>query len=538
MTGTPEPREPEPSRPGFEEECRLLRGQLRDLLAVLPLPALWRGWTTAQIAGDLLEVLVSLLRLDLAYVRIAGNGSPALEVCRPQSGERPPAVDAALAAEGSSFPLEIAAEASGLRVLKVEQHFLDEQIVVVAGSRRPGFPRDTESFLLRVAVDQAAIAVHGALLLARELEARTNAEQSELKRMESALRAALDESWKFVSLAEESSELIAVAGLDQRVQFVNRGGQAMVGLGGPENVHRTIISDYVFPEDHDATQQLLARVREKGRHAAEVRFRNFKTGQVVPVWCTVFLLRNRQNGEPVAYGTVSHDLTEQKQAAEVRERVLGIVGHDLRNPLLAITMGAGLLSKDAGLPAGSSRTARRILTSAHRMDQIIRDVLDLTRARLGGGLDLLPAPEDAHLVCARIVDELRLAHPGRELRLQTSGDGRGVWDSGRLEQVVSNLAANALQYGPIDSPVELESRGEDAYWQLSVHNFGAPIPADQLPHIFDPFKRVGVTNERNLGLGLFIAREVVLKHGGTIAVRSVAPEGTTFVVRLPRQPKP
>jgi PAS domain S-box-containing protein len=336
-------------------------------------------------------------------------------------------------------------------------------------------------------------------------------------------------------MTEESSDFIAIASLDLEVQFVNRSGQALVGLD-PGRVRRSAIPDYLFPEDHAKLVDLLTKVRATGRQGQELRFKHFRTGQEVPVWCNVFLLRDRRTSEPIAYTAVAHDLTEQKRNWELRERVLGIIGHDLLNPLSAILMAASALRDDPSMPG---RHANRILNSAHRIESIISDLLDLTQARVGGGIAITRAPTDAHALCRRILEELQAVNPGREIRFTPKGEADGPWDADRLEQVVSNLVSNALQYGPPGTAIDVDSRGTATDWTFSVHNSGDPIPPDVLPHIFDPFKRGRAVAEasrgrRNLGLGLFIARELVLAHQGTIEVTSSAGAGTRFVVRLPR----
>jgi len=231
-------------------------------------------------------------------------------------------------------------------------------------------------------------------------------------------------------------------------------------------------------------------------------------------------------------------LTQEKRDLELRERVLGIVSHDLRNPLNAIMMGASVLRREPRASAGTIRVASRILSSAERMDAIIGDLLDLTKVRLGGGIEIKREPIDAHELSARIIDELRAGYPGREVRLNVDGDASGRWDASRLEQLVSNLASNALQHGTQDQPVTVESRGNDEEWTLSVHNLGEPIAPDLLPYLFDPFRRGTGAGEHNgrghLGLGLFIARAVAEAHGGSIDVTSRRGDGTRFSVRLPR----
>jgi len=414
-----------------------------------------------------------------------------------------------------SHPAARAARGEGVRSLELDWHT----------------PSGTRSLLLSSALLQASHGHPATAMLAFE-------DVSELKQTQSALRAALAESSKFVSVTEESSDFIAIASLDLEVQFVNRGGQALVGLDGAGRVRRTTIPDYLFPEDHAKLVDLLAKVRATGRQGQELRFKHFRTGQEVPVWCNVFLLRDRRTAEPIAYTAVAHDLTEQKRNWELRERVLGIIGHDLLNPLSAILMAASALRDDPS-PPGPARHAGRILMSAHRIESIISGLLDLTQARFGGGIAITRAPTDAHALCRRILDELQAVNPGREIQFTPEGEADGRWDADRLEQVISNLVSNALQYGPANAAVEVDSRGTATDWTFSVHNSGDPIPTEVLPHIFDPFKRGRSEAEvsrgrRNLGLGLFIARELVLAHQGTIEVTSTAGAGTWFVVRLPR----
>jgi PAS domain S-box-containing protein len=361
---------------------------------------------------------------------------------------------------------------------------------------------------------------------------------TELKSTQVALSLALEDSYRFVSVVEESSEFMGIATLEGQVVFLNSAGQKLVGIVDPTQVLRMTIFDYVFPEDHGLLRDAVAAAIANGQRTGELRFRNLRTGEPIQVWANVFVLRDRRTDQPVALATVTHDLTDQKRNLELRERVLGIVSHDLRNPLNAIMMGASVLRRPPRASAEAIRIASRIVSSAERMDAIIGDLLDLTKVRLGGGIEVRRRPTDGHELSARIVDEMKAAHPGREIRLRVAGDGSGRWDASRIEQVVSNLASNALQYGPEDKPVTIESRGGENDWTLSVHNLGEPIPADLLPHLFDPFRRgrepAAGKGRKNLGLGLFIVRAVVEAHGGSIDVISKPKQGTRFLVRLPR----
>ncbi len=232
-------------------------------------------------------------------------------------------------------------------------------------------------------------------------------------------------------------------------------------------------------------------------------------------------------------------LAEQKKTEELREQLLGVVGHDLRSPLSSVVMGAATMLKRGTLQGADAKAVARIARSADRMSKIISQLLDLTRARLGGGIPIDPKPIDLVEVCAEVMAEYETAHPDRALSFDPGIDARGLWDRERLAQVVANLIGNAIQHGKPDSPIDVQLRAEGDAVCLVVHNDGSPIPAELLPSIFDPFRGQSMRTARNqdgLGLGLFIVREIVRAHSGEIRVHSTEAEGTTFVVKLPRRP--
>jgi len=825
-------------------EVRALRAQLRNLTALLALPILWKEKHPERIAGDLLEVVTSLLRLECAYVRLSGPfGAPALDGCRPFGADAFSGIARALAyapLDEDGLPVGGIPAAGGLGLTRVDQRFPDETVVLVAGSRRPGFPLQEESFLLRVAVEQAAIAVHGARLLAREQERRAEIElraaqmalagdigatiaaasdlTSMLQLCAKALAAHLGVAYSAIWTMEEREKVLAMRACAGRYSLVE-GRQRQIPLGAfrvaslarerrPYLTNDLQNDPWLSDRDWARSERLMGfagyplmvegelagvmaifarealeakaleslstvadaiatgiarkrldeeratlALREQQAHAQadaeRARLRSFFMQAPVPIALVtgpdhVFELANApflemvggrnligrpvreafpelpgarlldrafRGGEPIidsehsltlnrggnaregifrvtldpwrdaagavqgvmivaveitdavvrrremqartaslieeqqwlrtlldflpvpvlmieptsesvlfankaadgvlgatnpgASMTVSEarpeaggttrmpqdlepalraacgknlrgleiewrspagnrsllvgserleakhghpatvvlafeDVTEQQHTAELRERLLGIVGHDLRNPLNAIVMAATLLRHDGHLSADQAKAAARILSSGQRMDRIIRDLLDVTKVRLGGGIAVTRQPTDAHALCKQMVDELRAANPQRKIRLVKKGDGAGSWDAGRLEQVVSNLVANALQYGPRDAAVTVVSNGAGGDWVLSVHNLGDPIPAEVFPHIFDPFRRgtdaaASGPDRRNLGLGLFIVRELVRAHGGTIDVTSNPRQGTRFVVRLARE---
>jgi PAS domain S-box-containing protein len=223
-----------------------------------------------------------------------------------------------------------------------------------------------------------------------------------------------------------------------------------------------------------------------------------------------------------------------RQAAEFGERLIGIVSHDLRNPLNAIHLSVTQLLHSEALPAREQRITARISKAAERMKRMISELLDFTRGRLGGGIPIQRAPGELRLVVRQGVEELEAAWPERTVRLTVElGRYEGLWDAGRLVQVVSNLGSNALQYSPPDSPVSFLLRDSAEGVVLEVHNLGTPIPPEALPTLFDPFRRVS-SGGTGLGLGLYIVEQVVTGHGGRIEVHSTVEAGTTFRVLLPR----
>lgn len=223
--------------------------------------------------------------------------------------------------------------------------------------------------------------------------------------------------------------------------------------------------------------------------------------------------------------------------AEFREQLLGMVGHDLRNPLSAILMAAGVLSHRGSLDQTDALLATRIIASGNRMARMIAQLLDFTRARLGGGIALQPERIDLRALCRQVVEELTL-RPGTRIDCEYQGDLSGTWDADRLAEVLSNILGNATEHAAPGTPILLKACGERGQVVVEISNQGAPIPPEVLPYIFSAFRR-GRQETRssvgNLGLGLYIASQIVVAHGGTLAAQS-AGGTTTFTMRLPRAP--
>jgi signal transduction histidine kinase len=224
----------------------------------------------------------------------------------------------------------------------------------------------------------------------------------------------------------------------------------------------------------------------------------------------------------------------KEDAARFGEQLLGMVSHDLRSPLAAIAASTQLALRRAGDDEALGRALRRTLSAAGRMGRMIDDLLDFTRARLGGGIPLSRREADLGKIARYAVEEAQAAHPEHPLvhRLHYQ---KGLYDPDRMSQVVQNLIANALEHGAARAPVVVETRPEGERVVLEVSNQGAAIPEEALPAIFEPFRGAAQGKSRHLGLGLFIVREIVRAHGGEVSARS-GPEGTTFTVRVPRRP--
>jgi signal transduction histidine kinase len=227
---------------------------------------------------------------------------------------------------------------------------------------------------------------------------------------------------------------------------------------------------------------------------------------------------------------------------ESKEMFLAILGHDLRTPLGATLMASRFMLDTEELPEPHATLAARIASSSTRMLQMVGDLLDFTRSRLGGGIPIVRGDVNVGKVVHEVVDELAAAHPRRTLTVDARGAQHAAWDAARISQALTNLLGNALEHGIAGEPVGVEIRGTPDDVTIAIHNRGPTIPAALLEGIFRPMKgREARANAAatgplgNLGLGLYIADRIVHAHRGHIAVESSAARGTTFTVHLPRR---
>ena len=224
-----------------------------------------------------------------------------------------------------------------------------------------------------------------------------------------------------------------------------------------------------------------------------------------------------------------------------RDTFLAILGHDLRTPLGALAGSLDMVGRPELTDEQRARTLQVGKRSVASISQMITDLLEYTRSRLGRGIQVRPQPGDLGLLCAEVLDEMRAAYPARAFEAATSGDLTTEFDSPRMRQVLVNLLVNAVQHGEAGYAVALDAFGEPERIRIVVRNHGKPIPVEQLQVIFDPLVQIvesapdpELRTSTSLGLGLYIAREIVLGHVGLIGVTSSATDGTAFTVEIPR----
>jgi signal transduction histidine kinase len=225
----------------------------------------------------------------------------------------------------------------------------------------------------------------------------------------------------------------------------------------------------------------------------------------------------------------------QERESQYRDRFLGILGHDLRNPINAVRLGAHMLAEN-GLNEKQRGTVSRILNSAERLNRVVSDLLDFSRGRLGTPMPIAPTDANLGQLVSEIVNEVQTANPQFIVNFDSNGDLEGQWDVERLKQVASNLLLNAIQHGT-GKEIKVTVTGEEDSVVLAVQNEGPPIPQELQVTMFDPLvqgKKPDPTRS-GLGLGLFIVNEIIAAHHGTIVVTSNQDSGTIFSVRLLRR---
>ena len=231
--------------------------------------------------------------------------------------------------------------------------------------------------------------------------------------------------------------------------------------------------------------------------------------------------------------------TFSELAAHTRELFLAILGHDLRAPLTNMGLAGDLLMR-GNLPSEKVvELGARVKRSAKLMNCMVNDLLGYTRTQLGSGMPTLPQPINLLELFRSVLEEASITHPAMRFELRTTGEMQGSFDAVRLQQLFLNLLSNAAQYGTPDRPVSIDAWRSTSSIIVNVKNYGDEIPSASLQSIFKPLVQLPTDSDNDgrprtsLGLGLFIAREVAVAHGGSIKVASNMESGTVFTVELP-----
>lgn len=336
------------------------------------------------------------------------------------------------------------------------------------------------------------------------------------------------------------------------------------------NMLQEIALDISNPQTARAQQQksfgegrLIDKESSAEVHAAARLFSGFTIEQLISEYralrASVLKLWARESKEGLS--TDPDDVTRFNEAVDqsVAESVarysnmvtrsqhlfLAILGHDLRNPLATTLMASRFIMEGTNVDSKYTTAAGRILRASQRMNRLVNDLIDYTRTNLGSNLPVVLKQADLAQLCRDALAEQALAHPTVRFELIAEGDFTGNWDDNRIAQVLSNLLGNAVQYGAAGQPIIVRLGAAPDRVALSVENHGKPISPEKINTVFEPLVRLatddndGVTPDpgsTSLGIGLYIVREIVHAHGGTITVTSTEQDGTAFAITLPRQP--
>lgn len=297
----------------------------------------------------------------------------------------------------------------------------------------------------------------------------------------------------------------------------------------PEDLKPLLIPALLKAENGETTETKLTLQEERGPRHYLLR--------AIPEVCS------KKDGTPtVLFLTqdITKDVEHEKEILRGRNferQLIGIVSHDLRNPISAVLMCAGLLRRQIGHLNSEDRTQRLIEvleTSAQRATRLVTDILDFTKARLGGGIPIHITSNNLGDVCSQILAEIRATHPERNIDLLTQGDLQGGFDGERIGQALANLLLNAIVHGAPDT-ITVRAYDDLKHLYLSVENKGNTLSEDTIYELFEPYRSGKEARTRNLGLGLFIVRHIVEAHQGKVSVTSQNGV-TTFDICIPRGP--
>lgn len=377
------------------------------------------------------------------------------------------------------------------------------------------------------------------------LVARKRAEQ--LAEQQRQAHEALTIAQARLTTALEAGELhVWEADIETGQQEFSSGVALLLGRAGPGRVTGEEYHAAVEPTDLERARSALANVLDDATRTYRATWRlNGEDGVQRTVMATARAVADADGRLRRAVG-VMQDITElarQRTAAEDRalfaEQMVGIVSHDLRNPLSAIRLGTQALQFGA-TPDQVRTLVGSMQRATDRASRLIADLLDFTRARMGGGLRVEERRIDLHAVVHAQLEELRIAHPGVPIEHRREGDSGEdgcMGDPDRLAQLIGNLVSNAVAYGNPGGQVTVTSIADCPRWSIAVHNWGPALPDDARERLFQPMVRgsEGGDVRRSVGLGLYIVAEIARAHGARVAVDSDPARGTLFEVTVFRQ---
>ena len=374
-----------------------------------------------------------------------------------------------------------------------------------------------EAFAALRAVLVRLLGSHASTLQLHDLTALERALDTAL--LESASGAMRDRAVaRFQALAQGSAELVWHADAEGRPLVDNPGWLAFTGASSRALSRADGWLTWVHPDDR-------TRVAARWRNAvgqAEVIEEEYRLrrhdGEYRDLRVRAVPVRDGE-GLVVEWLSICADETHAKRAQRFRERLIAVVGHDLRNPLQAILLSAQQLVSRPDLPEAARGAARRAARSAERIGEIVNVLFDFTRVRLGEGIPIERRPVDLCEVATRVVEEFEATHPGRVRGRFSVGHGHGQWDPHRVAQALGNLVSNALEHGKANEPVEVRVYDDAGGCRLEVENRGGPIAPEMAKHLFDPFRRSD-GKSKGLGLGLYIVEQIARAHGGTASIQS------------------
>jgi len=544
---------PEGATEAPADDVKHLQACINDLISVLALPAIWTGHGSAHVLRTLLDAFLGMLRLDFAYARlIEGPDAPPIEVARaapPRDvASRPQEVGAALAVYlegGESAGATRVPNPLGPGDVSIAPFRLgldDEAGILVAGSRRPDFPTKFELLLLRVATNQAGISLREVRLLDEQRLERQHVEE---------------ERRTLATLVEHSPDFIGMATPDGRVIFINPVGRRLVGLGDTEDLGSTRMVDWIADDDRERflTQVLPSLMRDE-RWEGVTRFRDLRTGAVIPMLQSAFVIKSPRGNHPRLLATIGRDMTEHRRAemalraaqAELahvsRMATMGelasSLAHELNQPLAAVvTNGSACLrwlDRDEPNIEEAMQAVQRIVRDANRAADVIAHTRALLR-RSTAEKTLLSVTEVAREVLALVHPEV-LRHRVVILESLANALLPVLGDRIQLQQVMLNLVLNGIEamMEVSDRSRELAIRAEPYRLEdgsavlVAIQDAGIGLSPESRERVFDAFY---TTKSQGLGMGLSISRSIIQGHGGRLWATANPRHGATFQFALP-----